>query len=112
MTEFSDRGKFARDLALQGQVKVALIRSAVDVMAEDVKIDFHRQRRAFANQVLRSPDGFVTQFSLAVAAQPGVKIDSTASDDDVQFTVNSLFNAFAVPDDSQPQPASVAKPVA
>lgn len=86
------------------RVRVALVTAAKNVMAEDNTTKDHATRVIYAKKVIDNPD---VQTRLAVhSIVTNVAIDSTldklagryqtsASDSDIQFTVDSLFNALA-----------------
>ena len=75
------------------KVRQALCKAAVDVLAETKDTAHHAQRAAYAYQVICGPDAAAAPYVFAVAANPGLTM--TPSDNDLQFTVNSLFNDFA-----------------
>jgi hypothetical protein len=77
------------------KVKAATVLAATQVAQEtsDVTTDYHRLRRALSVNVLQDPEGWARRFSIAVATNAVITKDS--SDSDIQFTVNSMFSAFA-----------------
>ena len=79
------------------KVTVAAIRSAIAVQAEAAETANHAERSALAYLILHSPKPYGLKFVDAVAADPsavGIGIDTT--DNDLLFTVNSIYNALAI----------------
>lgn len=72
------------------KVRMAIVRSAIDIQAEDPP---HPNRSKLAYDVLRDPSGFGTMMAYGVAVNPVITINS--SEDDIQFTVNSVWDAYA-----------------
>lgn len=76
------------------RVAAAGVKAAVDVGAEAFTGEPNQiQRRAFATKVFTDTDLWGARLARGVAANPVITIDS--SDNDIQFTVNSLWNAYA-----------------
>jgi len=70
------------------------LQAATQVMAEDPLTNGHDLRTEFANQVLLQPSLTSSAIAFGVAAQPGVT-GPDASDSDIQFTINSLWDAWS-----------------
>lgn len=78
------------------KVLAAVIKAAVDVAAEAPDPgERARLRRALSARVLENREGidYAALFALAVASNP--VITAASSDNDIQFTVNSLWDAMA-----------------
>lgn len=85
----------------QRRVNYYVVKAAVAVMAEDPLTANHAERVAFANKVFVS-DYNLDQYTSAVTSNPtilaGLSIsdpDNGVVDGDLEFVVNSAFNAFA-----------------
>ncbi len=107
----------ANDVNFQRRCEIATVIAAVNAQAETPsglalptgyaptgaaddtakKQKLHEVRAALANRILIDPGSIGRLFAVAVASDPNNAGITTASTDaDIQFTVNSLFNAFAV----------------
>lgn len=78
------------------RVEAAVVKAAVDVAAETPDAsERSRLRRALSARILENRDGvnYAARFALAVAVNP--VITKTSSDNDIQFTVNSVWDAMA-----------------
>ena len=76
------------------RVRAAMISAAKDVGADaDDGQDRTRLRRALSVNVILDPDTYARRFALVVASNPVINYGST--DDDIQFTVNSVWDAIA-----------------
>jgi hypothetical protein len=97
------------DQIFQRRVTIAMLKAAAAVQAETIvglslpagyvgtTQTLHDLRAKLAQACLLDPDRFGRFFVLAVASDPGSATVGPASpDSDLQFTVNSLWNAFAV----------------
>lgn len=84
-------------------VTPAMVKAAVAVGAE-VNDQTQRglARHALSVNVLRNPGAWAPSFAWAVAANPVITLDS--SDGDVEFTVNSVWDAVAGADPVTPAP--------
>jgi len=79
------------------RVTMAAVRAAIAVQAEDSETANHAERSALAYQILHSSASLGQKFVTAVAADPGaVGIAADTSENDLLFTVNSVFNALAI----------------
>lgn len=94
---FADQAVLAADTAFQARVRVAVETAAEDIAAEakgsqdDV---IYGKRQALASTVLTSAgQDLLLAFVWAVVANPVITSGST--DSDLQFTVNSVWNAIA-----------------
>ena len=76
----------------RSRVEMALVAAAVAVMTESVATPGHTERAAYATRVLDAPATMSGPAAIAVATG---FLDLTASDGDVEFTVQSMLNALA-----------------
>jgi hypothetical protein len=84
------------------RVEYCLKKAAIDVMAELATVDNHAERVAYATKVLTG-EASVGEYARAVVTNPtltaGGDISSPPnmgiSDGDLQYTVESMFNAHA-----------------
>lgn len=75
------------------KVRQCLCESAIAVAAESAATADHVTRSAFAFAVLGNPVAAGAAAAIAVATSAG--LTTTPSDNDLKFTVNSMFNALA-----------------
>lgn len=76
------------------RVTAAAVTAAVNVGAEEFDgTNYRLQRRALVKQVLEDPTLWGSRF--AYAASQNVAITFESSDSDIQFTVNSVWDAMA-----------------
>lgn len=74
--------------------EAAMVYAAVAIGNEtDTGTEYERLRRALATNVLQGRLRFVDAFAWAVAANPSVTL--AATDGDIQFSVNSVWDAIA-----------------
>lgn len=91
------------------RVKLAIVKVAIDVQAEDpLELSLpkgypsdvaalHAERSRLAFSVLHDPDGFKGRFTVAIASNPAIAAKMEAANDgDLEFTVASLWNAFSI----------------
>lgn len=99
---YQDKAQLATFPPFVGRVQVAMMKAAVDVAAEKPKQgEVYRLRRALAVNVLSDPAGFAARFAWAVITNPVIELTST--DQDLQVTVNSVWNSIAgVPPEDPP----------
>jgi hypothetical protein len=98
----SDAMVVSRAPAFQDRVRYAVVKAASAIMAEAAGTASHAQRVAYAKLVLA---GMVDIFSLSVGVtsnptvfaelNPAATPNYGVPDADLEFTVNSLFNAYA-----------------
>lgn len=84
---------WAADADNIAKVRQLLCKAAVAVMAESAATAGHDIRVAYAQAVLGNPAAAGQAYVYAVATNSG--LTTTPSDNDLEFTVNSMFNAFA-----------------
>ena len=90
---FRDQLGIAQDGDFIRRVQMAIITAAIEIQAEDPATVNHVQRSALAHQVLHSPEAFASKFAMGVATG---FITAASVDADIQYTVNSVWNAYAV----------------
>jgi hypothetical protein len=90
---FLAQSALANDEDFVARVTQAAVTAAKDIQAEAGDVAGHVKRTDYALQVLRSPQVFGPLFAQGVATNPAITGAST--DNDIQFTVNSLWNAYA-----------------
>ena len=89
----------AQSLDFQGRVKVFFQKAAIAVSSEAPTVENHEARLVFAGKVLY---GQVALYQLAMATLTNTTIwasvvaDTEPSDSDLEFTVNSMFDPFAI----------------
>jgi cytolysin (calcineurin-like family phosphatase) len=79
--------------ANRSKILQAACLAAANVAAEAASTPHHTLRADLATQVLNAPLAWEEAFARAVAAQPAVTTAPT--DNDILFTVNSLWDAMA-----------------
>lgn len=90
---FVTADNLAHDSIFLQKVRVAITTAAVAVQAEDPGTANHTNRTNYAKLVLNSPDAYLQPFSNAAVAN--VAISAASTDSDIQFTINSIWNAMA-----------------
>ena len=76
------------------RVAAAIAKAAVAVAAEaPSQTERSRLRRALAVKVLENPEEYAVRFALAVATN--AQITKASPDNDIEFTVNSMWDAVA-----------------
>ncbi|MFZ1814092.1 MAG: hypothetical protein WAU16_06585 [Rhizobiaceae bacterium] len=96
--DFEQQAALASDPIFQVRVRGAAIKSALAVMADaptntPEAIDAHRKRAQLAREVLLDPDRLARALAPGVASN--VAITAESSDSDIEFTVNSIWAAYA-----------------
>lgn len=101
---YIDSANLAIDATFQQTIRVAMVTAALNIMTESSNTANHTQRAVFAENILRNPNEYIYSFAFAVACNPAIPVQqdkttgeytTTASDSDIQFTVNSDFNSLA-----------------
>ena len=90
---FRDSIDLAQSTAFVARVQGAMVKSAIAVAAEAPATAGHAVRVAWATQVLRDPAHYAARLAFGVAANAAITPEST--DSDIEFTVNSLWDAYA-----------------
>ena len=94
MATFQEKYDLGADPIWRARCQTAGIQAAANVMAEDSSTVGHAERIAYANRVMLNPSLESQAIAFGVAAQPGI-VDDSATDQDILFTVNSLWNAWS-----------------
>lgn len=102
MASFYEMAYIAEQPTTRARVEYCLKKAAVAVMAEAANTDSHAERVVFAKKVLAG-EASITNAALAVmtnatitaAGETNTSPNYGVSDGDLEFTVNSMFNAFA-----------------
>lgn len=84
----------SHDTLFLRRVQMIIQKSAIAIAAEDPATANHAQRVAFGNKVLMNPSGYAELMAQGVTTNAAITISST--DSDIEFTVNSEWNAYAV----------------
>ena len=102
MASFDDLNTIANNAGFQGRCLYALEVAAVNVMAEVNTTPVHGARVIFARQVLggsvtglRTALAVLTNSTIAGEAVLQTTPDYSIPDGDIQFAINSLYNALA-----------------
>ncbi len=95
MASFTDQYALGQDDEFRSRVQQAALTAAIQVAAETADTANHYNRVRLAKRVLEQPTMYRELFAYSVATN--VVIDGSSSDSDIQFTVNSLWDAFAGP---------------
>ena len=93
MNSFRESVDLSQSPAFVARVQGAMVKSAIAVSSEDPATVAHATRTQWATQVLRDPAHYAQRMAFGVAANPSVTAAST--DADIEFTVNSIWNAYA-----------------
>ncbi len=106
MSTFSQLGSIARETDFSNRVQYALFVAAVNVLAEDPGTAGHALRVIYGQRVLAN-NYSISPVCYAVMANPTIAAEATVTpvgeastgngvpDGDIQFAVNSLWNAFS-----------------
>ena len=89
-----DKYTLGADPTFRARCQTAAIQGATNVMAEDPATVGHAERTAYANKVMLNPSLQSQAISFGIASAPGIT-GPDASDSDLQFTCNSLWNAWS-----------------
>lgn len=95
---FLEQIQLAEDGEFQARVRQAAITAAAQIMADQPDntpqaIAKHALRTKLALDVLRSPSAWARPIAAAVVTNVAISVEST--DSDLQWTVNSLWDALA-----------------
>lgn len=91
---FEEAYRLGADPTFRARCQVGALQAATNVMSEDDATLGHAERSAYANRVLLNPSLESAAISFGVAAQPGIT-GPEATDQDLLFTINSLWDAWA-----------------
>lgn len=88
----------AKNKGFQDRIKYFLTKSATAIIGEDSETAGHAERLIYAKQIL-SGEASVYEFAVGVVTNStvaaSIAADTDPSDNDLEFTVNSLINDFA-----------------
>lgn len=90
---FSTQYALATDPTFIAKVAVAMTKAAVAVASEASTTAHHGARATFAKNVLHDPLGYAPKVALAVVSNAA--ITSESDDGAIEFTVNSMWDAFS-----------------
>lgn len=96
--DFIGQIALAENGEFQARVRQAVVTAAVQIMADAPEntpqaITVHAKRAALATRVLLDPTSLQRAWAYMVASNTA--IDDTSTDGDLQWTVNSMWNAMA-----------------
>ena len=96
--DFRGQIALAEDGEFQARVRQAVVTAAVEIMADAPEntpqaIALHAKRAALANRLLLDPTALQRAWAYMVASNVSISAEST--DSDLQWTVNSMWNAMA-----------------
>lgn len=102
MASLTELGFIASDAHFQQRVNLAAVNAALAVMAEAVITANHAARVVFAKTILAGTAnglwlcyGVLQNSTIAAEAVIATAPDFAIPDADIQFAINSVFNAFA-----------------
>lgn len=90
---FADQATLAADATFIARVRIALLTASIAVMAEDNTAPHWQARKRYALACLQDPVGQAALMAQGVVTNG--EIDDESSDGDIEYTVNSLFDAYA-----------------
>lgn len=93
---YVDQYDLSQDPAFRKKIYVAMATAAINVAGEaqqSLSDSAYSKRQTLAHQVLRAPNDYVEQFSLAVTQNAA--ITGSSLDSDIQFTVNAVWSDMA-----------------
>jgi hypothetical protein len=98
-TALLTQSKLLTDSGFQHRVAMAILHTASMVLSEDPATPDHANRVALAKNTMRDPGAYSRAMYNYVIVQPDIYPNaadpSLISDDDVQNTVNSMWNTWA-----------------
>lgn len=94
MASLQEKYELGADPTWRARCQTAGLQAATAVMAEDDTTAGHAERSAYANRVMLNPSLESQAIAFGVAAQPGI-VDENATDQDILFTTNSLWDAWS-----------------
>lgn len=102
MASYLDMAYIAEQPSTRSRVEYCLKKAAVAVMAEEANTANHAERVVFAKKVLAGEANIqnatlatMTNSTITSNGAPNTAPNFGISDNDLEFTVNSMFNAFA-----------------
>jgi hypothetical protein len=91
--DFAGRQRLAFDTVFISRVQHAMLKAAINVQAEASNTTNHTNRSGYAHAVLNDPNRYGPLFAQGVVTN--ASITDTSTDSDIEFTVNSLWDAYA-----------------
>lgn len=88
-----DQYTLAQNTDFIHRVQMALVKSAIAVSSEAPETEYHRERAVWAAQVLHDPSHYALRAACGVTSNAAITAESL--DSDIEFTVNSQWNAYA-----------------
>jgi hypothetical protein len=97
---YTQQFALSTDTVFQGQINVAMLQAAANVMSEAVTTTGHAVRASFATQVIQNPTKWQPIVAYLVAAQSNnpmtpLTVPSTVADSLVQTAVNAQWSNMA-----------------
>jgi hypothetical protein len=93
-----DQYTVSTDPTFQHRVQMLVLKAAAAVQSENPAAANHSRRSALAHNVFYDPAGYAARFAAAVAADPNsANVGLGSTDDDLLFTINSLWDALSLP---------------
>ena len=97
---YSQQYTLSQDTTFQGQITVAMLQAAANIMSESVTTQGHTLRAQFAIQVIQSPTKWTPVISVLIAAQSNnpmtpLTVPSTVADSLIQTAVNAQWSNMA-----------------
>ena len=90
---FTDQYALANDPVFQSRVTMAVTKSAIAILNEDVTTVGHAERTAYAVQALTHPE--IEGMNQALGCTTNAAITAESLDSDIEFQVNAQWNAYA-----------------
>lgn len=91
---FEESYQLGADPTWRARCQTAGLQAAANVMSEADTQPGHAERSAYANRVLLNPSLESQAIAFGIAAQPGIT-GPDATDQDILFTANSLWDAWS-----------------
>lgn len=91
---FEEAYALGADPSWRARCQSGALKVATNVMSEDAATAGHAERATYANRLLLNPSLESQAVAYGVAAQPAI-IGPDATDSDIEFTISSMFNAWA-----------------
>jgi len=97
---FADQYTLATTAGFIQKVEIALVAAAIAVMTEAENTVNHSVRQSYAARVLANPPGEAALMARGVSTNATIAATAptgaSATDNDIQFTVDSLFTPYAL----------------
>jgi hypothetical protein len=88
-----DSINLAATAEFRNKVTLLVVKAAHAIMTEGSAVANHTERVNLAKRALVSPESVGVQFAYGVVTNAAITAEST--DGDIEFTVNSMWNAYA-----------------